>query len=97
MSTSLDVTRLRSFHQVAEECPALPYNTLRYWYNNRHENGFVRCVVKIYGRTFIDLDQLTNWVKGHRDNPVEHARGETGRKAAYAKQQKRMGVHSIGD
>ena len=79
MTTSLDVTQLRTFHQVAEECPALSYNTLRYWYNNRHRNDFARCIVKILGRTFIDLDQLTVWVKDHRDHPSKHARGEAGR------------------
>ena len=97
MKTFLDVTRLRSFHQVAEECPALHYNTLRYWYNRRSQNGFDRRVVRVGARVFIDLDQLTEWLKNHRDSPMEHARGETGRKAAHAKQRERMGAHSSGD
>ena len=65
MSTiaTLDATRLRTFRQTAEECPAFKLNYLRYLYANRHTNGFIQCVVKIGGRTFIDLDALSAWAQ----------------------------------
>jgi hypothetical protein len=85
-----ELTQLRTFRQVAEECRAFPYNHLRYLFNERHRNGFDRCVVYVNGRTLIDLDQLTRWVEDRQANPQVPRRGEVGRQRAQDTRQQRQ-------
>ncbi len=76
MSTTavLDATRLRTFKQIAEECPAFKLSYLRYLYANRNTNGFTQCVVKIGGRTFIDLDALSMWAEERNQQWTEQSK-----------------------
>ena len=69
----MDFTNLRTFAQVEEESrptpdagPTLTVATLRWWYFQRHTNGFDRCVVKIGGRLYVDRVEFGKWLDSQR-------------------------------
>jgi hypothetical protein len=61
---------LRTFEQIAEECPAFPVNRLRYLYENRQTNGTAAAnvLVKLGRLRMVNKTQLNAWVAQKQEN-----------------------------
>jgi hypothetical protein len=55
---------LRTFEQIAEECPAFPVNRLRNLYQNRETNGTAEAKVfmKLGRLRMVNKSQLNAWL-----------------------------------
>jgi hypothetical protein len=57
-----DSRALRTLEQFAEENPAFPIGTLRWFIDRRAEYGFDKVVVQIGRRYYIDTRRFNDWL-----------------------------------
>jgi hypothetical protein len=59
---TVNAKSLRTLNQIAEECPAIPLATLR-WFRFADIDGFnAACVVPVGRRVLVDADRFAEWI-----------------------------------
>ena len=62
---TLDFRDLRRVASVAQENPDLSEDTLRWWIDQAHRNGFHKCVVRVGRNVYIHVPSLNRWLQDH--------------------------------
>jgi len=57
--------------QLAEENPAFPESSIRWWIFNADWNGFDKCIIRIGQRVYIDRRAFEQWLEAHRESNSE--------------------------
>jgi len=63
----MDMQNILTVAQLAEENPAFPESSIRWWIFNADRNGFDRCIIRIGQRVYIDRKAFEDWLEAHRE------------------------------
>lgn len=68
----LNLAKLRTIRQFADENPAFTHDYLHYLIAHREQNGIEACLVRVNAKIFIDTEAFAEWLQ---NQPREHERG----------------------
>ena len=79
----LNLAKLRSIRQFADENPAFTNDYLHYLISRRAHNGIEACLIRVGAKIFIDTEAFAEWLQ---EQPHLHDRGgHTGWKTRQAR------------
>ena len=86
----LNLAKLRTLRQFADENPAFTNDYLHYLISRSAQNGIEACLVRIGAKLFLDVEAFTVWIQ---EQPHNHDRGgHLGWKKRQAKAARAGGV-----